>query len=72
MEWQPIEKAPKDGTKVDLWVKTYLTSQKEWIYQRATSCRWLPTFKKEGDRWSNLDSWWIPTHWMPIPEPPKE
>lgn len=69
--WRPIETAPKDGTKIDLWV--YWPEHGE--SRRATNAYW------HEDR---LD-WWIDgycvnqyahcpkiTHWMPLPPAPGE
>lgn len=69
--WQPIETAPKDGTKVDL----YSVDRKE----RYPDCKWL---KNEWHYWGldgfdNMD--WVrlgkyenPSHWMPLPSLPKQ
>lgn len=59
MEWMPIETAPKDWTRVDLWDGE----------QRIPDC-WF-----EGWRWwtkSGYDECPVndPTHWMPLPPPP--
>lgn len=74
-EWQPIETAPKDFvTPVDLWNG-----------ERQADCAWSrPTYgwKHDGYEWvhltgydSNGPVWDVvrppPTHWMPLPEPPK-
>ena len=62
MKWQPIETAPKDGTKVDLWA----------------SGERLTDFYFDGAEWVNdavsmyhmgLYPWDI-THWQPLPDPP--
>lgn len=62
MEWMPIESAPKDGTSV-------LVVQQGWIEIRnwyslgnglGDNCGWMGEGKME------------PTHWLPLPEPPKE
>ncbi len=85
-EWQPIETAPKDDTIVDLWVQFEdspnqpqraancywredcidpLDSGWECIYAEMYSrdagihCPSFPVIGK-------------PTHWMPLPAPPKE
>lgn len=66
MTWKPISSAPRDGTEI-------------WAYNGEQGVmRWI-----EGDGWAL----WIwaddllsevdpdprqPTHWMPLPEPPKE
>lgn len=64
-EWQPIETAPKDGTVVLVW-------------GTHNRCPGNPRHPYPA-RWSN--GWWLAegnagidygTHWMPLPEPPKE
>jgi hypothetical protein len=70
-DWQPIETAPKDGTRVDLWAKTWIASQDRFEYQRFPNCWWI----KGGDfggrsYWVDLDKHWYPTHWMLLPAPP--
>ena len=57
-DWRPIESAPKDGAAVLLY-------------------RSNPRRTVKVDRW--LTNWWYetkiehaPTHWLPLPEPPKE
>lgn len=77
MEWQPIETAPKDGTRIFVW---------------QPDGRWRTNSASHGDRgehvqvvyWhnpynSNSEGFWVggtsgrayrPTHWMPLPSPP--
>lgn len=60
-QWQDISTAPKDGTVILLGRTGY-----QPLYQ--------------GHWTKNPDEWWVgmlgisvkPTHWMPLPEPPKE
>lgn len=62
-EWQDIETAPKDGTRCILFqggrkvcMGEYVPKQWEWAV--------------EG--WKNTNgNFFNPTHWMPLPEPPK-
>lgn len=70
-EWQPIETAPKDGTEVLVWAL--------WIDPDTDSFGSGSTFHKARiDKWVR-GAWWRtkqsphmqPTHWMPLPEPPK-
>ena len=66
-KWQPIETAPKDGTLIDLWYP---------IRGRITNRRWYRKNKFWGgevgkfDRIATLDE--EPTHWIPLPDAPKE
>ena len=63
MEWQPIETAPKDGRRVDLWLSSP-DGVEQW---RETNCWWSDVYKL----WFNLRGRWdCATHWMPLPEPP--
>lgn len=56
--WQPIETAPKDGTEI-------LT----WDGQDAKILRWA---LGRWDDWGEMPGALLPpTHWMPLPEPPK-
>lgn len=83
MEWQPIETAPKDGTKVDLWVIT------RGCYENKDER--IPDASWEDGGWGTCETlqgtyghWHFeydgpakkghhcvkPTHWMPLPNPP--
>lgn len=66
-EWQPIETAPKDGTRV-------LLHKDGHQVVAAWSNTWSDMLR------SSTDDWWIgqslpfrdPTHWMMLPEPPED
>lgn len=60
MEWQPIETAPKDGTEIILWNKSWQSPHSGYYGWRG----WEQAY--ECGPWKNQ-----PTHWMPLPEPPK-
>lgn len=68
MEWQPIESAPKDGTEfVMLDANVRVATVGHWREAEASarapgSAVWRPF-------WFPLAT---PTHWMPLPELPKE
>lgn len=85
MEWQPIDTAPKDGTTIDLWIMTQWGSFRlpdcKWgvsDWHRAGEEGWI--FERRDDSEPHRDAWndvcYVygeenPTHWMPLPEPPK-
>lgn len=59
-EWQPIETAPKDGTLilgVDAHSRIFVM---EW-----ENSSWL------SDSCRDFGGFEYPSHWMPLPEPPK-
>jgi hypothetical protein len=69
-EWRPLETAPKDGTPVLVFREDagVFTAH----YAAAVD------FVKDGDcepQWWTIDGQDLmadlPTHWMPLPEPPK-
>lgn len=64
-QWQPIKTAPKDGTVII-------------VYRPKFDGKYIP--RVGTDIWGNFagtDCWGgsrsdtPPTHWMPLPEPPK-
>lgn len=60
-EWQPIETAPKEKTPMIVVIGlfgNYVTDPYCVFYSNNEWCRW-PHVKQ-------------PTHWMPLPEPPKD
>ena len=80
-EWQPIETAPKDGTRVLL----FGGEQEVWKSQRDSKAGpmvvgWADgtEYGEQAWRFCTYDSGFYgrldtqPTHWMPLPEPPKE
>ena len=85
-EWQPIETAPKDGTSVLLYIPHRICegwfSKGEWSEDTPIS-----PAEYSGEVWVCCDDEFqvevelgpdgfechFPiTHWMPLPEPPKE
>ena len=71
MEWQPIETAPKDGTRVLIYDGVAIKS--------GMFVQWFHYFLQEkqegwGTNWDNEfqapDEVMYPTHWMPLPAPP--
>lgn len=74
-DWRPIETAPKDGTLV-------LLGNPEWELAwpgeyAATKPPGEPDFRwdRYGPRWQRMnmtDTNLNPTHWMPMPAPPKK
>ena len=69
MNWQPIETAPKDGTHI-IAFRPGNTPHIEGMYwavyedtDRAGAWHW----SYDGDAPRENP----PTHWMPLPEPPK-
>jgi hypothetical protein len=80
MTWQPIETAPKDGTEVLVWcpsaalVPLAMHFSSEEYFAREYGD---PDYMEAG--WYLSYSYpdglpectWEPTHWMPLPEPPK-
>jgi len=70
--WQPIETAPKDGTKIDLWGRNLLTWDKRG--ERIVNVAWgrvTNWLGREGDDWqTGRGEDFQPTHWMPLPDPP--
>lgn len=59
--WQPIETAPKNGRPV--------------LVAWANKPTWAPVTAYVGDgQWHDEDEaiYRDPTHWMPLPDPPKE
>ncbi|WP_414643342.1 DUF551 domain-containing protein [Bradyrhizobium sp.] len=76
-EWQPIETAPRDGSKVDLWLTTPKGGLSTGDYGRVSDCWfsdgkwWLYDESKYASDSENCRSEvWNVTHWMERPAPP--
>ena len=67
-EWQPMETAPKDGTRILAWCLGAYDGP------AATAVSWHSTYKvwwqdpNEATEYDPDDM--APSHWMPLPEPP--
>lgn len=66
-EWKPIESAPQDGTEIllaDAATETIWTDE------------WMATWKASDGtngcwrQWPAFADVAVPTHWMPLPDPP--
>lgn len=60
-DWQPMETAPKDGTKIIAFAYDIYSNQ-----QRAE----MHTTYWSNGRWARFTTHYVPTHWMPLPKPP--
>lgn len=64
--WQPIATAPKDGTRILLWLCFRYRNQEP----RVEIAKWhQPANKMVAGFWATPIRG-EPTHWMPLPEPP--
>lgn len=60
--WQPIETAPKDGTRVLM--------HKAGVGKYSTFVGW---WNCRDESWRDISHLFRdPSHWMPLPEPPEE
>ena len=70
MDWQPIETAPRDGTLILVCTRGYqrIRSMMTTFWSEASAKRFGAKFGwyHEGDGAIT------PTHWMPLPAPPKD
>lgn len=75
-EWQTIDTAPKDGTKILAWNSEYGAREtKSETYGEGS----IGFSEGRTDRWwqwlepkNNWSLKWSPTHWMPLPAPPNQ
>jgi hypothetical protein len=82
MKWQPIETAPKDGTRVlaywpDVLANNSATQVESWYGPRGHEQMLLTWQSGEMQLvWQSAFEWAdgpnAPTHWMPLPEPPED
>jgi hypothetical protein len=75
-EWQPIETAPKDGTRILLGGGWYddeaggpvrVSMVARWAQLNRGTHGWLIAEREGGYNNVTYDD---PTHWMPVPDPP--
>ncbi|WP_019573403.1 hypothetical protein [Curvibacter lanceolatus] len=79
--WQPIETAPKDGTSIIGWHAKYGARETKMNFYGEGSQGYADHMAGKGPLecgwdWSEpKNGWgfsWEPTHWRPLPPPPKE
>ena len=71
-KWQPIETAPKDGTR---FLAFFALEENDEYYAQIVIIRWSYYKRWELAEYSGeldyeFDS--QPTYWMPLPNPPKQ
>ncbi len=66
MEWQPIETAPERGEVLITGLNGNVPGQGRWV---AMAKRGSHGWYNGGD---DTYTFHPPTHWMPVPEPPKD
>lgn len=73
--WQPIETAPKDGTQILLFDPSGTWDPDLASFSPRVAVGAWKDFPNGHGEWrgyySGLSAVEEPTHWMPLPEPPK-
>lgn len=71
MEWQPIKTAPKDGT---VFAALSFVGKEPYVtagnFEKWESETLIGFHDHNASEWFEDPDFW-PTHWMPLPEPPK-
>jgi hypothetical protein len=70
MEWQPMETAPRDGTDIIVWDGEIRTLTHWDKASHVPIYGWLTLVCHDPEDMDLMDP--TPTHWMPLPEPPKK
>ena len=72
-EWQPIRTAPMDGTQIlvftvhgDIELSSFYWMERE-IYEAVGAGLFTRRLERSYEGWNSN----TPTHWMPLPNPPK-
>jgi hypothetical protein len=76
-DWQPIETAPKDGTRIIAVVAGYhicvgVWVNKAWCYFDASDFFSEGMWERYQRERAEAGASWEPTHWMPLPAPPQK
>ena len=71
MEWQLIDTAPKDGTYIFIATESDFIGEARWVNSFAEVYSKIYGHIKTNWYCPKTDSPIYPTHWMPLPEPPK-
>ena len=72
-KWQPIETAPKDGTRILVTGGTFRREDEDEKRPAWTAIVWWDSDQRVwwgGYLAQDVGVWYEPTHWMPLPEPP--
>lgn len=69
-QWQPIDSAPRDGTKID--VINHHGERTTDVYFSPHRNRWVHWWQQYHGSMGEVELDIAPTHWMPLPTPPKE
>jgi hypothetical protein len=73
MDWQPIETAPKDGSKILVFTIHGDIEISKWCvinnyhYEDVGNGLYRKVFEPPTEFWNGNQ----PTHWQPLPDPPK-
>jgi len=77
LRWQPIETAPKDGTRVIVSKFAWVVREVQDIFREDAERIWhlcfvtTAHFLSDKSYWTDgLERLVEPTHWMPLPDPP--
>ena len=67
--WQDISTAPRDGADVQLWSAEGWTPKAHWCAKKGG---WYEEYWDADWRSYSESAIYQPTHWRPLPAPPKE
>lgn len=75
-KWQTIDSAPRDGTEIIICSPlNWANDAREIDDPNVGAGNYIGAFRFVKGVWKNRLSHWLnedrPTHWMPLPEPPK-